>query len=60
MGTDVVRRWKVADLVADMRPPTDDDVSFDLDGNPLDSPAKVLEHLERLSRGRIAAERHVG
>ncbi|MCU0270849.1 MAG: hypothetical protein MUF83_19695 [Acidimicrobiales bacterium] len=52
MAVKVNRRWRLADLTADMRPPTDDDVPIDRDGNRLDSPEKVLAHLERINQER--------
>ena len=52
MAAKVSRRWRLAELTADMRPPTDDDVPLDRDGNPLDSPEKVLAHLERINAER--------
>jgi hypothetical protein len=52
MTANVSRRWHLADLAADMRPPTEDDVSLDLDDNPLDSPDKVQAHLEWVNAER--------
>ncbi len=47
----------VAAMVADMRPPTDDDVPIALDGTPLDTPAKVIAYLEEIDARRDAAQR---
>jgi hypothetical protein len=52
MAEKATRRWRLADLTADMRPPSDDDVPIDNEGNRLDSPKKVLAHLERINKER--------
>ncbi len=53
---EVVRRWDIAELTADMRPPTDDDVPIALDGRRLDTPEKVLAYLEEINAQRAAEE----
>jgi hypothetical protein len=50
----------VAAMVADMRPPTDDDVPIALDGTRLDTPAKVIAYLEQINARRDAAQRRAG
>ncbi len=42
----------IAAMVADMRPPTDDDVPIALDGTPLDTPAKLIAYLEEINARR--------
>jgi hypothetical protein len=44
----------LAAMVADMRPPTDDDVPVALDGTRLDTPAKVIAYLEQINARRDA------
>jgi hypothetical protein len=46
----------IAAMVADMRPPTDDDVPIALDGTPLDTPAKLIAYLEEINARRDGAE----
>lgn len=60
MVTKVVRRWRIEDLTADMRPPTDDDLPRALDGTVLDTPAKVLAHLERVNAERDRRQHRAG
>lgn len=50
----------VADLVADMRPPTDDDVPIALDGTRLDTPAKVIAYLDEINARRDAVAQSGG
>ena len=47
----------VAAMVADMRPPTDDDVPTALDGTPLDTPDKVIAYRVEINARRQAAVR---
>ena len=42
----------VTAMVADMRPPSDDDVPIALDGTRLDTPAKVIAYLEQINARR--------
>lgn len=49
----------LAEIVEDMRPPTDDDVPTTLDGTPLDTPAKLIAHLDEINARREADERRV-
>ena len=51
-----IQELDVAAMVADMRPPTDDDIPIALDGTPLDTPAKVIAYLEEINARRGAAE----
>ena len=48
----VIGRWTVEEFFAGTRPPTDDDVPTTPDGMPLDTPAKVIEHLEKINAER--------
>lgn len=50
----------IATMVADMRPPTDDDVPIALDGTPLDTPAKLIAYLVEINARRNAVERRAG
>jgi hypothetical protein len=45
----------VATMIADMRPPSDDDVPIALDGTRLDTPAKLIAYLREINAGRQAA-----
>ncbi|CAN5811838.1 MAG: hypothetical protein ACR2HP_11635 [Ilumatobacteraceae bacterium] len=47
----------VAAMVADMRPPTDDDVPITLDGTRLDTPGKVIAYLQEINARRAAADK---
>ena len=51
-----VRVLTIAELVADMRPPTDDDVPMTLDWEPLDTREKLVEYLEAINRRRETAD----
>ncbi len=44
-------------MLADMRPSTDDDVPMTLDWILLDTPAKVIAHLNEINARRRAADR---
>jgi len=46
----------VEGFFAETCPPTDDDVPIDLDGRPLDAPAKLIAHLERIDAERERSE----
>jgi hypothetical protein len=46
----------VASMVADMRPPTDDDFPTALDGAPLDTPERVIAYIREINARRHAAE----
>ncbi len=46
----------IAAMVADMHPPTDDDVPIALDGTPLDTPAKLIAYLTEINARRDGAE----
>lgn len=52
-----IPKLDIAAMVADMRPPTDDDVPIALDGTALDTPAKVIAYLEEINARRAASER---
>ena len=56
----VIGRWTVEEFFAGTRPPTDDDVPIDLDGRPLDTPAKLIAHLERINAERERSDRRAG
>lgn len=60
MSEKVTRRWNVAELIADMRPPTDDDVPIALDGTRLDTVEKLIAHLDRVNAERERAQRRAG
>jgi hypothetical protein len=49
------RAWTIAEFVADMRPPTDDDVPMTLDWEPLDTREKLIAFLEEINRRRATA-----
>lgn len=44
----------LASMVADMLPPSADDVPLALDGTPLDTPAKVRAYLDEINARRLA------
>jgi hypothetical protein len=54
----VIGRWTVEEFFAGTRPPTADEVPTTLDGTRLDTPAKLIEHLEKINseRERIARQ----
>lgn len=52
MASNVARVWDIDELVADMRPPTEDDVPISVEGDLLDTPEKVLAHLNRINEER--------
>jgi len=60
MSEQVVRRWRVSELTADMRPPTDDDVPIALDGTRLDTVEKLIAHLDKVNADRECAQRRAG
>ena len=41
--------WTVEEFFADSRPPTDDDVPIAADGRVLDTPAKVIAHIDEIN-----------
>jgi hypothetical protein len=47
-----VRALAIADILADARPPTDDDVPMTLDWEPLDTREKLIAFLEEINRRR--------
>ncbi len=47
----------VAAMVAEMGPPTVDDVSITLDGTRLDTPSKLIAYLEQVNAAREASNR---
>ena len=51
-----IRELTIAELVADMRPPTDDDVPMTLDWEPLDTREKLVAYLEAINRRRETAD----
>ena len=53
---EVVRRWEVEELTADMRPLTDDDVPIALDGRRLDTAEKVIAYLHEINAQGVAEE----
>ena len=46
-------------MVADMQPPSEDDVPIALDGTRLDTPAKVIGYLQEINVGRQALQQRV-
>ena len=50
VGLGEIRELRIAELVADMRPPTDDDVPMTLDWEPLDTRAKLVAYLKAIKR----------
>jgi len=52
---DDIPELDVAAMIADMRPPSDDDVPIALDGTRLDTPAKLIACLNEINAGRQAA-----
>lgn len=52
---DDIQELDVAAMIADMRPPTDDDVPIALDGTRLDTPAKLIAYLNEINASRQAA-----
>ena len=56
-GAEVALELDVAAMVAEMGPPTADDVSIALDGTRLDTPDKVIAYLEQINAARDAATR---
>ena len=57
-GAEVALELDVAAMVAEMGPPTADDVSIALDGTRLDTPSKLIAYLEQINAARDAATRH--
>jgi hypothetical protein len=55
-GMGEIRELRIAELVADMRPPTDDDVPMTLDWEPLDTREKLVAYLEAINRRRETAD----
>ena len=55
-----IQELDVVAVVADIRPPTDDDVPIALDGTPLDTPAKVIAYLQEINEQRAAEDHHDG
>lgn len=53
-----VAELDVAAMVADMRPPTDDDVPIALDGTRLDTPDKVIAYLQQINAERDSLDTH--
>jgi hypothetical protein len=60
MSEQVVRRGRVSELTADLRPPTDDDVPLALDATRLDTVDKLIAHLDRVNAERDRAQRRAG
>jgi hypothetical protein len=56
-GAEVALELDVSAMVAEMGPPTADDVPIALDGTQLDTPDKVIAHLEQINAARDAAPR---
>lgn len=54
-GVESIRELDVAAMVADMGPPTSDDVSIALDGRRLDTPGKLIAYLEEINAAREAS-----
>lgn len=52
MATKDARVREIDELIADMRPPTKDDIPVALNGEVLDTPEKVVEHLTRINETR--------
>ena len=52
-----IKELDVEAMVAEMRPPTDDDVPIALDGTRLDTPEKVRSYLEAINERRVAVRR---
>jgi hypothetical protein len=57
---DQIHKLDVAPMVADMRPPTDDDVPITLDGRRLDAPEKVFTFVHEINEQRAAEEQRDG
>jgi hypothetical protein len=55
-GMGEIRELRIAELVADMRPPTDDDVPMTVDWEPLDTREKLVAYLEAINRRRETAD----
>lgn len=56
-GAEVALELDVDAMVADMRPPTADDVPIALDGTRLDTPGKLIAYLEQINAARDADTR---
>lgn len=56
-GAESIRELDVAAMVADMGPPTADDVPIALDGTRLDTPSKLIAYLEEINATRKASNR---
>ena len=54
-GVEEIPELDVDAMLADMRPATDDDVPMTLDWTPLDTPKKVIEHLNEINARRDPA-----
>ena len=52
MADSGVRHVDIDSLVADMRPPTEDDVPMTSDWQPLDTKDKLLAYLNRINEAR--------
>ncbi len=52
----VIGRWTVEEFFAGTHPPTTDDVPIALDGTLLDTPAKLIEYLEKVNAERERAD----
>jgi hypothetical protein len=50
------REWTIGELVADARPPTDDDIPMRLDWTPLDTREKLIAYLEEINSRRAATD----
>ena len=56
-GAEVTLELNVAAMVAEMGPPTADDLPIAPDGMRLDTPDKVIAYLEQINAARDAATR---
>lgn len=53
---DAIPELDLAAMIADMRPPSDDDVPIALDGTRLDTPDKLIAYLEEINSRRQASD----
>ena len=56
VATESVRRLTIEELFRDAGPPTDDDVPIALDGRLLDTPEKVIAHIDEINRNGVAVQ----
>lgn len=56
MSGEIVRSWTMEEFFLDARPPTDDDVPIALDGQLLDTPAKVIAYIDEINAKRSSSD----